>query len=112
MTGDLTGLLPGLAAMELYCFDSGLVRQLNDPRREFVSEDTDRENLGRESTGDVVDLLRRDWRVDGAKINPTASAPMATDSNASSSLVMPQILTNMQMAQRTRRRTVDAGSVL
>ena len=34
------------------------------------------------------------WRGDGAKMNPTASAPMATASSASSSLVVPQIFTN------------------
>ena len=34
------------------------------------------------------------WRGDGAKTKPTASAPMATARRASSSLVMPQILTN------------------
>ena len=34
------------------------------------------------------------WRFDGAKMNPTASAPMATASKASSSRVMPQIFTN------------------
>ena len=35
------------------------------------------------------------WRGDGANTNPTASAPIATASRASSSLVIPQILTNM-----------------
>src|SRR3954468_11151592 len=34
------------------------------------------------------------WRGDGAKMKPTASAPMATASSASASLVVPQILTN------------------
>ena len=34
-------------------------------------------------------------RGDGANTNPTASAPMATANKASSSLVMPQIFTNM-----------------
>ena len=34
------------------------------------------------------------WRGEGAKTNPTASAPMATASSASSSLVIPQIFTN------------------
>src|SRR2546423_1521812 len=33
-------------------------------------------------------------RGEGAKMKPTASAPMATASRASSSLVVPQILTN------------------
>ena len=37
------------------------------------------------------------WRGDGAKMNPTASAPIATARSASSSLVMPQILTNMRV---------------
>ena len=35
------------------------------------------------------------WRVDGANTNPTASAPMATANSASSSLVIPQIFTNI-----------------
>ena len=39
---------------------------------------------------------QNNWRLDGAKTNPTASAPIATASSASSSLVMPQILTNTQ----------------
>src|SRR5688500_7697268 len=34
------------------------------------------------------------WRGEGAKMKPTASAPMATASSASASLVVPQILTN------------------
>src|SRR4051812_13839014 len=34
------------------------------------------------------------WRRLGANTNPSASAPRATASSASSSLVMPQILTN------------------
>ena len=34
------------------------------------------------------------WRDDGANMKPTASAPMATARRASSSLVIPQILTN------------------
>jgi hypothetical protein len=34
------------------------------------------------------------WRGDGAKMKPTASAPMATARSASSSLLTPQILTN------------------
>ncbi|CAB4723737.1 unannotated protein [freshwater metagenome] len=34
-------------------------------------------------------------RGDGANTNPTASAPMATASKASSSVVIPQIFTNM-----------------
>jgi uncharacterized protein (TIGR03083 family) len=34
------------------------------------------------------------WRGEGAKMNPTASAPMATARRASASLVVPQILTN------------------
>ena len=51
---------------------------------------------GRQARGDVVDLLRGDLRGDGAKTNPTASAPMATARRASSSFVIPQILTNMR----------------
>src|SRR3954451_7463669 len=43
------------------------------------------------------------WRGDGAKMKPTASAPMATANRASSSLVMPQILTNM-VAQTYRAK--------
>ena len=39
------------------------------------------------------------WRGDGANTNPTASAPIATANSASSSLVMPQIFTNMRAAQ-------------
>ena len=35
------------------------------------------------------------WRGDGANTNPTASAPIATAKRASSSLVIPQIFTNM-----------------
>src|SRR3954463_14709275 len=35
------------------------------------------------------------WRGDGAKMKPTASAPMATANRASSSVVVPQILTNI-----------------
>ena len=35
------------------------------------------------------------WRGDGAKTKPSASAPIATANSASSSLVMPQIFTNM-----------------
>ena len=35
-------------------------------------------------------------RVGKAKTKPTASAPIATDRRASSSLVMPQIFTNME----------------
>ena len=42
-------------------------------------------------------------RGDGAKTNPTASAPSATASSASSSLVMPQILTNIEWRSPRRR---------
>ena len=52
------------------------------------------------------------WRVDGAKMNPTASAPIAIARSASSSVVIPQILTNTAMhppinaaaAERARER--------
>src|SRR3546814_8376783 len=37
---------------------------------------------------------------DGTKLNPTASAPIATASSASSSLVIPQILTNTREGYR------------
>ena len=40
-------------------------------------------------------LLACTWRGEGAKMKPTASAPMATASSASSSVVVPQIFTNM-----------------
>ena len=43
------------------------------------------------------------WRGDGANTNPTASAPIATANSASSSLVIPQIFTNMQVAQYLAR---------
>ena len=47
-------------------------------------------------------------RGEGAKMKPTASAPIATANSASSSLVMPQILTNMSSrtvpTARARRR--------
>src|SRR6187549_663226 len=36
------------------------------------------------------------WRVDGANTKPTASAPIATANRASSSVVIPQIFTNMR----------------
>ena len=39
-------------------------------------------------------MLGAIWRFDGANTNPTASAPMATASRASSSRVIPQIFTN------------------
>src|SRR5437763_8791926 len=45
----------------------------------------------------IVGLI---WRGDGAKMKPTASAPMATASRASSSLVVPQILTNTHSGYR------------
>src|SRR3546814_15377942 len=48
---------------------------------------------------------------DGTKLNPTASAPIATASSASSSLVIPQILTNTREGYRApplRRATVAA----
>ncbi len=43
------------------------------------------------------------WRGEGAKTNPTASAPMATASSASSSLVTPQTFTN------TARKATHTG---
>ena len=43
------------------------------------------------------------WRGDGANTKPTASAPMAIASKASSSLVMPQILTNISDPQFDER---------
>src|SRR2546423_6193319 len=47
------------------------------------------------------------WRGDGAKMKPTASAPNATARSASSSLVVPQTLTNME--QRYRSACVDTS---
>ena len=45
------------------------------------------------------------WRGEGANTNPTASAPIATAINASSSLVMPQIFTHTgRPAQAAPRR--------
>ena len=43
------------------------------------------------------------WRGEGANTKPTASAPMATASRASSSLVIPQILTNTPTPYRRAR---------
>ena len=42
------------------------------------------------------------WRGDGANTKPTASAPIATARRASSSLVIPQILTNTVVRLPTR----------
>ena len=54
-------------------------------------------------------------RGEGAKMNPMASAPMATASSASSSLVVPQIFTNMETSlarygDGTRDRSAAPGS--
>src|SRR5690606_39085410 len=49
------------------------------------------------------------WRGDGAKTKPTASAPIATTSRASSSLVTPHTLTNIERRLPIRSPGAGAG---
>jgi hypothetical protein len=88
------------------------VRQLNDPCREFVSKDTDRENLGRQSTGNVIDLLRRHLTRRGRK---DKSDCVGTHGDRQQSVIFVGNATDLdehQVAQRTCRQTVGAGSML
>ena len=61
----------------------------------LVAEHADGEDLRRQPLDDVGGPTGGDLARDGAKMKPTASAPMATARSASSSLVIPQILTNI-----------------
>ena len=71
-----------------------LLDDLDDPLGSGVPEDPDGDDLAAAGGG----RSRRPpaaatWRGEGAKMKPTASAPIATASSASSSFVVPQILT-------------------
>ena len=68
---------------------------LDDPVGVLVTEHADGMIAGRQPADDVVGRLWCDLAGLGANTKPRASAPMATASKASSSLVIPQILTNM-----------------
>ncbi len=98
-------LLGRLAPVQLGRLHAGPVAGVDDPFGQLVAEHAHGQHLGREPAGDVVGhLLGSICRGDGANTKPTASAPRATASRASSSLVMPQIFTNTPVTVALRPR--------
>ncbi len=118
------------AAVELRAAEAERVDDLDDPLLRLVAEhaDGDRPRTGA-GAGSRPPSPGVTWRgLPGAKLNPRASAPSATARRASSSLVTPQILTNIgvegtgppsvarvhsrpvQRDARAPRRTSDATS--
>ena len=60
VSGDLGGLCGGLPAVQLHTLDTCPVRQLDHSARQLVAEHAHRQDLGGQSAGDVVGLLRGD----------------------------------------------------
>ncbi len=86
---------------------AGPVAQVDDPLGRLVPEHADGEHLGRQPAGDVLGVVDGDLPAATAqKTKPTASAPIATARSPSSSVGMPQILTNtVGGSVRNPRRT-------
>ena len=91
---DPPGLLGRLPAVQLGGPQPGVEADRHHPLGHLVAEHADGEDLGRQPAGDVAGSGQRDLPWRGANTKPTASAPKATASRASSSRVMPQIFTN------------------
>ena len=94
--------------MQLGGAQAGLVDELDDPLDGALSRKmpTVRISGGRRLAMSAARDTARNRGEDGTKLKPTASAPMATARRASSSEVMPQILTNTRWRLPTRHAEV------
>ena len=103
--GDKGRLSDGLVPVQLRAGEPGPLHDVDHPFRRLVAEHADRGHLGREALDDVGHPQGSTWRVEpGANTKPIASAPIAIARSASSSDVMPQILTNSPLLANSSAR--------
>ena len=85
-----------LATMQLRAAEAEGVDQLDDALSSFVAEHPHRDHARRQAMEDLPTVSGTTLRaLPGANTNPSASAPSATASRASSSLVMPHTFTHI-----------------